>query len=184
MRPVHRTSSALIVAAGLFIASGALAQSASPDPLPSCEFPYGLCGYVDRDDQTVIEPRFEWAGRFRAGLAPVSIDGQFGFIDAGGSFVIPAQFDRVGEFYIGYAAAQSGELMGAIDARGNWIVAPAFLLVIPFTPDVLLVQEYTPQQRHLRGSRWPEHPCFQGDGSWELGNMGPVSCFGSLGPAP
>lgn len=47
-------------------------------------------GYVDREGTTVIPPRFEWAGDFRNGRAPVHLpDGRLGYVRPDGALVWP-----------------------------------------------------------------------------------------------
>ncbi len=53
-----------------------------------------LYGFVSPDTgKTVIEPKYEDAGAFCRGLAPVKQDGKWGFIDEKGSEIVPPTFE-------------------------------------------------------------------------------------------
>src|SRR5262245_834004 len=55
-----------------------------------------------------IPARFDEAGQFSEGLAPVRIGGKFGYVDTQGEVVIPPQFDFANPFSEGVAAAGAG----------------------------------------------------------------------------
>ncbi len=94
-------------------------------------------GFVDKQGNWVIPPRFDFAGSFSEGLASVEVDGLYGYIDHSGSFVIPPRFLRAFWFSEGLAAAAiavpgSGQepgqtKWGYIDQTGQFIIAPQFL---------------------------------------------------------
>ena len=52
----------------------------------------GKWGYVDKDGNIVIDPRFEMAKSFSNDLAAIQINGKWGFIDTKGEVVIEPQF--------------------------------------------------------------------------------------------
>jgi hypothetical protein len=51
-------------------------------------------GYINRQGQTVISPKYELADLFSEGLAPVLIKGKWGYIDVNGEIVIPPIWDN------------------------------------------------------------------------------------------
>lgn len=55
-------------------------------------------GFIDKNYNIVIEPKFDRAWNFSEGLAAVMISGKWGFIDKKGVEVIKAQFDEVWNF--------------------------------------------------------------------------------------
>lgn len=57
----------------------------------------------------VIGPRFDSAGEFSEGLAPVSIKGRFGYIDLHGSFVIPPKYYAAAPFKDGVALVSTSK---------------------------------------------------------------------------
>src|SRR5208282_347980 len=67
----------------------------------------GRWGFTDKSGQTAINPQFEKAGGFAAGLAPVRI-GRWGFVDASGKMQINPQFDKADVFSEGLAAVKLG----------------------------------------------------------------------------
>src|SRR5436853_7636780 len=79
-----------------------------------------------------IEPRFDAAGQFRDGLAPVfTVDGgsgKWGFIDRRGQFVIAPQFDEADNFAGWLAAvlpvASTKGKRGDIDATSVMAIPP------------------------------------------------------------
>lgn len=64
----------------------------------------GKWGYLDAAGHGVIAPRFEWAGEFSEGLAPVGDDsGRCGYVDRTGAFAIPPRFGACHPFSGGLA---------------------------------------------------------------------------------
>jgi hypothetical protein len=60
-------------------------------------------GFIDREGNQVIEPRFEFADDFSEGLALVKVEGKYGFIDASGEFVIEPVYSNALGFSEGLA---------------------------------------------------------------------------------
>jgi hypothetical protein len=97
-------------------------------------------GYIDRTGEFVIPERFEYAGEFSEGLAPVLIGGKCGFINHKGEVVIDPKYECAWEFSEGLAmfqvAKKSGpdeygvikksgpDEYGFIDAKGEVVIAP------------------------------------------------------------
>src|SRR5665213_4292835 len=67
----------------------------------------GRWGFVNQSGETVINPQFDRAEVFSAGLAPVKM-GRWGYVDAAGKVVINPQFDRADVFSEGLAAVKLG----------------------------------------------------------------------------
>lgn len=74
----------------------------------------GLWGYVDRQGNWVIEPRFDNAYSFSDGLAGVRIGEKRGFITPDGALAVPAEFDDFYRHDGGVAAVRQGEGWGVI----------------------------------------------------------------------
>ncbi len=83
-------------------------------------------GYMDKSGKMIIEPRFQDAGDFREGLAPVSVKGKWGFIDRAGNLVVAPQFDQADSFCEGFAAVLLGDKWGYIDTSGKIRIAPQY----------------------------------------------------------
>lgn len=120
--------------------------------LPDCGGAFGLCGFIDSKTRTDVLPRrYERAFEFEEDLAGVRIGGQYGFIDRSGAIVISPKFDLVGGFYQGLAEVLVNDQVGVIDRQGKFVVEPQFARAIPFTKDVVLVEEGRWRRIHFRG---------------------------------
>jgi hypothetical protein len=105
-------------------------------------------GYIDKNTQFVIKPRFDSAHPFHEGLAAVGQAGKIdrnhklvrrpsvGFIDKKGEYVIPSKFDLAWDFSEGLAAVlvgaefsaggRQGGQWGYIDKTGKLVIEPAY----------------------------------------------------------
>lgn len=87
-------------------------------------------GFVTREGQLVVAPKFLSAGGFFEGIARVTleVDGKRkdGFINPLGKIVIAPRFDEAGDFREGVAPVRLGRKWGFIDLKGDFIVAPEF----------------------------------------------------------
>lgn len=82
----------------------------------------GKWGYM-RFGEWVIQPRFDAAGDFSDGLAPVYLGGKWGFIGKDGTSEIPFKYERVGLFVDGLARAKLYGKWGYIDKTGTAVTA-------------------------------------------------------------
>ncbi|HYW70055.1 MAG TPA: WG repeat-containing protein [Pyrinomonadaceae bacterium] len=80
--------------------------------LMSMAGPSGKWGFVNKDFQFVIEPRFDWAWEFSEGLAEVTVNHKSGFIDPSGKIVVPLKYDMVFPFQNGLAAVRRDVQVG------------------------------------------------------------------------
>jgi hypothetical protein len=136
--------SMLVVALVAATSTGLAAQEQQArdagDPLiPSCNFTGALCGYVDRDGNTIIAPRYDWADRFYDDRAMVRLAGRYGFIDRSGNVLVPPIHQLVGSFLNGHAEVLVDGKIGLIDASGRWTVTPQYGRIIPLRHDKFLV---------------------------------------------
>lgn len=106
-----------------------------PRPFQSVDDPYkDKQGYVDKSGRIVIAPKFDDAGFFSEGLAPVWVGKKCGFIDMRGRVVIQMQFDDVGTdlsyprvgFTEGLAPVKIGGKWEYIDRSGKWVINQRF----------------------------------------------------------
>jgi hypothetical protein len=90
----------------------------------------GKFGFIDRTGKFVIQPKYDVADSFSAGLARVSIKKdekyKWGFIDKTGKERISLQFDDAGNFSEGLACVGVGELFGFINSDGNFVINPKY----------------------------------------------------------
>ena len=86
----------------------------------------GRLGYLNRQGDMVIEPRFVAQTAdlaFREGLKRVRLSPgtRSGYIDQTGRFEIPPQFDSANEFFEGRALVRLGTRSGYIDTTGKFV---------------------------------------------------------------
>ena len=85
-------------------------------------------GYIDKNGDVAIEPRFQIAGDFEEGLAlamPFETE-KFGFIDRIGEFVILPQFDDADNYAEGVASVSLSGKYGYIDHSGAFVISPKY----------------------------------------------------------
>lgn len=103
-------------------------------PLPSCKFTF-----IDRSGKIISEDRYDSAGQFSEGLAPVRVGKKWGYIDKTGKMVVAPQFDVVSSFADGVALASTSKLFGYIDHTGKFVIAPQFTYAEDFSEGVAIV---------------------------------------------
>lgn len=79
-------------------------------------------GYIDATGATKIPFKYDEAGYFHEGLAPVIIAGKCGFINTAGTVVIPLKFDYASSFTDGIAYVELGGKIGFINKTGVAVV--------------------------------------------------------------
>lgn len=95
-------------------------------------------GYVDSGRRFVIEPRFELAGPFVQGLAPVKSltpdksEGKYGSIDPKGNWKIEPRFLMADVFSEGLSAVKVDDRYGYIDISGKQVIDARFEWAGPF----------------------------------------------------
>jgi len=129
------------LAAGCTLLVSALSLQAHParekPPAPERLFPYqeegkqGKWGYIDRDGEVVVAPRFRQAGDFSDGLARVETEKGSGYIDADGkiAFMLDAELGPVDwtlRFTEGRALISWKGKRGYFDRRGKLAVEPKY----------------------------------------------------------
>lgn len=92
-------------------------------------------GFVNKEEQFVINPQYYDAGDFSEGLARVQME-KWGYIDHRGRYVIQPQYDEAGDFSEGLAKVaikngytSSGDDVynyGFIDKNGNFVISPKY----------------------------------------------------------
>ena len=96
----------------------------------------GKAGYIDREGQIVIKPRFMRAWEFSEGLAPVQINDEpeFGYINKQGHFVIGPWRGTAAVFSEGLGLiSRSREGQGFINFAGETIIKPQFSFAQSFS---------------------------------------------------
>ena len=101
-----------------------------------------LVGFVDKQFQWVIGPKYTDARAFSEERAAVQIGGQWGFIDKTGRIVVPATYDLALPFSNGMALVRGGaeSLFGFVDRAGREVMPPQFAFATAFNDDRSLVR--------------------------------------------
>ncbi|WP_165982653.1 WG repeat-containing protein [Dankookia rubra] len=76
--------------------------------------------------QLAIAPRFEDAGSFHEGVAPVKWQGQWGLVDRKGSWIVAPAYDQIRRGNLGRFAVLKSRQWGFISSSGRLIVEPQF----------------------------------------------------------
>lgn len=83
-------------------------------------------GFIDKNNNLVVDYMYEDAEYFVNGLACVVAGGKSGFIRPDGSVAIPFSYDLAGSFWEDRAWVQVDELFGFIDKTGTYIATPQY----------------------------------------------------------
>jgi len=100
-----------------FVPKGAKTQS----PPPLCKYTF-----IDETGRVITKQRFDGAGEFGEGLAPVRMGNVWGYINKGGDFVIAPRFQSAEPFSGDIAVVSEGGLFGYIDKSGVYVIKPQF----------------------------------------------------------
>ncbi len=87
--------------------------------------PDGLWGYKYYNS-IVIKPKYQQAGPFKEGLAPVMLGGKYGYIDKDGTCAIPYKFESASVFNEGLARVSLNGRYGYIDRAGQQAIPYKF----------------------------------------------------------
>ena len=63
----------------------------------------GKYGFVDKNGNEIIPPKYEWVGQFKEGVARVFTNDKAGYVEKKGKTVIPEKYDDAWEFSQGFA---------------------------------------------------------------------------------
>ena len=78
-------------------------------------------GYIDRDGNMVIAPRFDDAMNFHEDRAAVRVEWARGYIDREGNYIVEPKYQYAGPFRDGKARVMLDEVWEYIDRDGNRI---------------------------------------------------------------
>lgn len=97
--------------------------------------------YVNQDAQLVVQPQFEYPGKFSEGFAPVRVNKKWGFINLQGQISISPQYDKVGESSPlrdddDWSSSSFSEGLVGVKLNGKWgFINQGGKLVIPYQFD-------------------------------------------------
>lgn len=101
---------------------------------------WGKVGYMDREGQIVIQPKYAFGYDFREGLAAVEYRGKWGYIDKTGQEVIPLIYESAMDFSDGIAAVEKGGIWSVINKQGEVLFETDFQWIGPYTEGVARVR--------------------------------------------
>jgi hypothetical protein len=101
-------------------------------------------GFVNRQGEVVVSPKFVEVGSFFQGVANVTLEAKGnrkkGFIDSRGQMIITANYDDAGDFREGLAPVRLGRKWGFINLRDRFTVSPKFQGAGEFHEGLAVVQ--------------------------------------------
>jgi hypothetical protein len=88
----------------------------------------GKWGFIDTGGNIKIGSRFDYAGNFHFGLAPVKINSKWGYINKDGKFAIGPNFFMANDFQENLALVEDSSLglYGYITTSGEYIISPRY----------------------------------------------------------
>lgn len=98
-------------------------------------------GYINTKNKIVISPKFENAGDFSEGIAPVCIADKWGYINEKGEIVIPLIYDYAQTFSEGIAAVNKNGKWGFIDKDNNFVITPQYKNVDDCVNGLVMVKD-------------------------------------------
>jgi hypothetical protein len=131
----------------------------------------GKWGFINREGEEVIPPRFHFADEFAEGRAIVRNEQDLhGAIDTKGNLVIDYQFPVLTGFVKGYAKFGDLKTWGLIDAAGNIVVPPLYVSIGQVYRNKVTVQA-------LEGDEYKEGELTIGGGVEWNNNLDHVNAF-------
>jgi hypothetical protein len=97
-------------------------------------------GFINRQGELVIPPRFDSAGPYSEGLACVKFDGAFGYINESGVLTIAARFEYAEDFREGLARVKIGNMYGFINREGDIVIPLSFIAAEDFEGGLCYVE--------------------------------------------
>ncbi len=85
-----------------------------------------LWGYVNRQQEWVIRPAFDFCYPFLEQMTTIQVDGMWGFLTAQGDIAVEPRYDGAWPFSEGLAAVRVGPVWGFINASGDMVIDPQF----------------------------------------------------------
>ena len=105
-------------------------------------------GYIDKKGNWVIQPMFDFVGKFTEGLTRVELNDKWGYIDKKGNWIIQPIFDSALDFTEGLAIVRVNNKNGYIDKKGNWVIQPMFDSTGKFTEGLAIDILQNSNKRH------------------------------------
>ena len=97
--------------------------------------------YIGVRGEQVIPGEYQWAGRFRDGVAAIKKNDAFGAIDKTGKMIIPPVYAYLSDFSDGLAVCAVNFRYGYINARGELVIPLNYAEASPFENGIARVWE-------------------------------------------
>lgn len=97
--------------------------------------------YIDVRGEQVVPGEYQWAGRFRDGVASIKKNDAFGAIDKTGKVIIPPAYAYLSDFSDGLAVCAVNFRYGYINARGELVIPLNYTDALPFENGIARVWE-------------------------------------------
>ncbi len=117
-----------------------LAASAAGQELTLVQDATYKYGFIDKQGNTVIPCKYDYAGSFSEGLALVELNGKWGFIDKQGNTVNSFKYDDAVYFSEGLAAVKLNGKWGFIDKQGHTVIPCKYDIVWDFSDGLARVK--------------------------------------------
>lgn len=101
----------------------------------------GKAGFVDINDQWVINPQYDDVDVFREGVAWVKVSDKWGLIDRNGKMLINPQYDDAREFNDGVSPVKIDGHWGIVDKCGRVVANPEYDIIRPFKDGVAVIKK-------------------------------------------
>jgi hypothetical protein len=90
------------------------------------QFQNSKWGYINSNNDLVIDTLFDSALSFKDGIAPIAIGGKWGLINKKGEIVILPKYDKINEYSEGLAKVTLADKFGYINQTGDLVIPIKF----------------------------------------------------------
>ncbi len=106
-----------------------------------CELPDScLYGYMNKQNDLIINFIFDDANSFNNGFAAVKKDNKWGAIRTDGTFLISPEYDYLSNFKNGYAIMRKDGKYGVINSYANTVVNPIFDMISSYENGICIAK--------------------------------------------
>ncbi len=97
-------------------------------------------GYKNKQEEIIVEPKYDQASHFEGGLAIVRIGEKWGAINNKGETLIEMKFNKLHSFWNGMTEFEINKKWGFIDTTGKIVIPAKYENVYPFLEDLAQVK--------------------------------------------
>ena len=98
-------------------------------------------GFIDNKGEIIINPKYEFVGEFKCGLAICANSIKVGYINKKGEEIIPFVYDEGFDFIDGIAVVDSSNLLGIIDIHNEKILPFEYDEIIRFSNNFFIIKK-------------------------------------------